>query len=292
MSDESTKKDGEGTPAAEEAKEEATSKSAEGAEAKSEAKADEAKADEAEAKAEEKADEKDEAAEAKDEKAEEPPVGGAKVSISEKPPAKADAHHEATKAAHDHEGDHGDHDDHGHGDGHIAYDDQGPLVAEPDRPRAGIITAITIGIMLTVAVSCALIWSYYVTRFQAEVDAKQGNIEDPALRDLRALETARLTKYQWVKQEAGIVRIPVARAKELVLKDYEKVGPYVPKAPVSLEPPKEPAKVEEPSPAPAPSASASTAASAAASTAASGSAAPPAGSTSAAPSASAPKHQH
>lgn len=279
MSDESTKKDGEGTPAAEEAKEEATSKSAEGAEAKSEAKAETVAAEAAEAKDEEK----HEAAEAKDAKADEPP--GAKVSISEKPPAKADDHHETAKAADDHDHDHGDRGhgdhDHGHGDGHIAYDDQGPLVAEPDRPRAGIITAITIGIMVTVAVSCALIWSYYVTRFHAEVEAKQGNIEDPALRDLRALETARLTKYQWVKQEAGIVRIPVARAKELVLKDYEKAGPYVPKPPVSLEPPKEPAKVEEPSPAQSASASA----------AASGSAAP-AGSTSAAPSASAPKHQH
>lgn len=272
MSDESTKKDGEDKPEAEEAKEEATSKSAESAEG-------------VETKAEA---EEGEAAEAKDAKAE-PPVA-AKASISEKPPAKADDHHEPAKAAGDHDHHDHDHGDHGHGDGHIAYDDQGPLVAEPDRPRAGIISAITLGIMLTVAVSCALIWSYYVTRFHAEVEAKQGNVEDPALRDLRALETARLTKYQWVKQEAGIVRIPVTRAKELVLKDYEKAGPYVPKAPVSLEPPKEPAKVEEPPPAPAPSASAS--ASGSASAAASGSAAPPAGSTSAAPSASTIKHQH
>lgn len=270
MSDESTKKDDESKvdeAKAEEAKAEAKDASDE--------KADKDK-DGAEPKAE--ADETDdEAVEAKDAKAEPAP----KASLSEKPAKKADseppakAHYAAD--ADDGHAEHG----HGHGDHGPAYDDQGPLVAEPDRPRAGIITAVTLGIMLTVAVSCALIWSYYTQRFHAEVEAKQGAIEDPALRDLRAMETARLTKYQWVNQTAGVVRIPVVRAKELVLKDYQKAAPYTPKPPVSLDAPK-PAKVEEPAPVPAPEPAPAT----------SGSAAPaPSTSTAPAPSGSA-KHQH
>jgi len=36
------------------------------------------------------------------------------------------------------------------------------------------------------------------------------------LRNLRAAEQTRLTTYGWVDRKAGVVRIPIERAKELV----------------------------------------------------------------------------
>jgi hypothetical protein len=38
------------------------------------------------------------------------------------------------------------------------------------------------------------------------------------LRDLRAAEDATLTSYGWIDRQAGVVRIPIARAMELLVK--------------------------------------------------------------------------
>lgn len=42
------------------------------------------------------------------------------------------------------------------------------------------------------------------------------------LADLRAHEQAEATTYGWIDKKAGIVRLPIDRAMELTVRDYEK----------------------------------------------------------------------
>lgn len=172
--------------------------------------------------------------------------------------------------------------------------DEAPGIAEPDRINVGMILAITVGIVvITVAVVIG-VREFFSQTIAGEVSKKLLEPEDPLKKELHVVEQAKLSKYQYVNQKDGIVRIPLARAKELVLADYGNMSVY---QPGQINPPAPP---PEPTPAPAPDTSASAAASGSASAAPSVSAsaapsvAPPgAASGSAAPppaSASAPHH--
>lgn len=147
-----------------------------------------------------------------------------------------------------------------------------PLVAEADRVNVGMIAIVTLAIVgVTVAVVIG-VQQFFNETYRGEKDKKLLSYVDPRITDTTSLETAHFTKYQWVSQKDGLVRIPRERARELVLAEYGKMAPYVPGS----------AAAPAPAPAPAPETSASAAASGSASAAPSSSA-PPAGSTSAAP---------
>ncbi|MGZ3416472.1 MAG: hypothetical protein ACXWUG_25380 [Polyangiales bacterium] len=172
------------------------------------------------------------------------------------------------------------------GTGDHDYPHEEYLVAETDRVNVGVIGLVTTVIMATVVVTVIGVYSFFGQTFRGEVEKKQLSVEDPTLREIRAMEVAHLGKYQWIDQSKGMVRIPKDRAKELVLADYGKMAAYQPGATA-------PAPAPEPATsAPAPSGSVS------AMPAPSGSAMPvPSTSASAphhdapAPSASAPKGQ-
>jgi hypothetical protein len=166
-------------------------------------------------------------------------------------------------------------------DEHVAQGEE-HLVAEADRVNVGVIGVVTFVIMVTVVVTVIGVYNFFGQTFRGEIEKKQLAVDDPTLRDIRAMEQAHLTKYQWVDQSKGIVRMPKDRAKELVLAEYGKMAAYQPGAAV---PAAMSAAPIESAVAPSPSASVAPSASA------SGSAAP-VPSTSAAPSASAPHHDH
>ena len=77
------------------------------------------------------------------------------------------------------------------------------------------------GLVFTVIVVVLLLWlhDYF---FAVRNDAVQRNVLEPAnprLLELRATEAAVLGTYGWVDQEKGIVRVPIDRAMELLVRE-------------------------------------------------------------------------
>jgi hypothetical protein len=100
------------------------------------------------------------------------------------------------------------------------HDAQGEF-AEEDRPNNPLIfTAVAITLISLVAVLIG-VREYFLAEVQAEVSAKVLEPPNSQLRSLRALERDKLTKYQWISEKSGIVRIPLDKAFELTLKDYQ-----------------------------------------------------------------------
>jgi hypothetical protein len=92
--------------------------------------------------------------------------------------------------------------------------------AETDRPKIGVIT-------LTIFATLALLGGLLIgvnevfrQRMKSEVSHKVLAHANSELRELRAEEEAKLTRYQWVNKQKGVVRIPLPRAMELTLADY------------------------------------------------------------------------
>lgn len=78
----------------------------------------------------------------------------------------------------------------------------------------GVVTCLCL-LATLIAVSEIFYWT-----LRSEIQRKQLAITNSVLIDTHAQEQARLTRYQWVKQNDGVLRIPLQRAKELVVADY------------------------------------------------------------------------
>ena len=122
--------------------------------------------------------------------------------------------------------------DAGHGGGHGGHD---PV--EDDRPRNGVIAFITLLTCIILVVFVIFVRELFNSWSDAELQSKVLGVQSEQLKELRQTEKSKLTKYQWVSQKDGVVRIPADRAVELTVASYRN-------------PP--PAKIETPPPAPAP----------------------------------------
>jgi hypothetical protein len=111
-------------------------------------------------------------------------------------------------------------------------------MAERDTPKNSMILAMVIGTVASLIVVLLAIIQFFDIEVRKEVDEKVLSQTSSQLRDLRAMEQNHLTRYAWVDQKAGVVRLPADRAVELVLRDWDK-------RPSGL------VKVEEPGAAPA-----------------------------------------
>lgn len=92
--------------------------------------------------------------------------------------------------------------------------------AESDNPNNLIILGAVgvVGVLFLAIVIAVSQWFGFAAR--DEIGAKQLAPESSQLRTLRADEQARLNRYQWVDKAAGTVRIPLARAVELTVRDW------------------------------------------------------------------------
>ena len=133
---------------------------------------------------------------------------------------------------------------------------QDEAAVEADKPDTRLIFVLVNVIILAIVGMVVAGWQIFVSSVSAEIDKKvnQNTAGGTELREVRAQEDGRLGHYQWASQKDGVVRIPVSRARELVLRDWN-LAPAAPTASAL------------PAPAPAPTAPAS--ASAAPSTSAS-----------------------
>jgi hypothetical protein len=137
---------------------------------------------------------------------------------------------------------------------------------EADKPDTRLIFVLVNVIIIAIVGMVIAGWQIFVSSVSAEIDKKVNQNTGGAteLREVRAQEDGRLGHYQWASQKDGIVRIPVARARELVLRDWNlpPVAPTASAAPVPSTAPTAPASA---SAAPSTSASAAPSASAASS---------------------------
>ena len=96
-------------------------------------------------------------------------------------------------------------------------------MAEHDNPKNSRIFAIIIATVASLIVVVLAIVQFFNIALRDEIEEKVLSRRSSLLRDLRAMEQAKLSRYTWVDQKAGIVHIPVDRAAELVLRDWDKL---------------------------------------------------------------------
>lgn len=96
---------------------------------------------------------------------------------------------------------------------------------EVDRPKNAVILAAVVAIIAVVMIVVAGVFQYFGFVLRAEQTRKTEMNPNAPLRELRAREQARLSAYQWVSEKDGVVRIPVAEAKALVLREWAARSP-------------------------------------------------------------------
>jgi hypothetical protein len=95
-------------------------------------------------------------------------------------------------------------------------------MAETDNPKNAMILAMVIGTVASLIVVVLAIVQFFDMSVRTEVQEKVLGQQSSALRDLHAMEQDKLSHYAWVDQKAGIVRLPIDRAAELVARDFDK----------------------------------------------------------------------
>jgi len=123
-------------------------------------------------------------------------------------------------------------------------------MAELDQPKNPLIAGAVVAICITVVLVAVGVFQYFDRVIRHEVDAKQNSHVDDRLTKLRSMEESNLAGYTWVNKDKGIVRLPLDRAIELVLRDRAAggTGAVAPTAPA----PAAPAAPAPAAPAPAP----------------------------------------
>ncbi len=79
-----------------------------------------------------------------------------------------------------------------------------------------VATCIALGVIVLATVQ------YFDVSVRAEIDRKVTSQPSAALEQLRQSEQIKLGRYAWVNQKNGVVRIPLDRAIELTLQEWEK----------------------------------------------------------------------
>jgi hypothetical protein len=92
---------------------------------------------------------------------------------------------------------------------------------ETDRPKNRMIGVIVVSTLLLLVGVVAGVNEVFRSVFNHEISSKQLEHQGSELRELRAEEQAKLSRYQWVNRKEGVVRIPVDRARALTLAAYQ-----------------------------------------------------------------------
>jgi hypothetical protein len=103
---------------------------------------------------------------------------------------------------------------------HVAAPHEEPE-SELDRPKNRMIGAIVAGTLALLVGVVIGVNEIFRSVFNHEISSKQLEHQGTELRELRAQEQARLSRYQWVSRKDGVVRIPLDRARALTLAAYQ-----------------------------------------------------------------------
>ena len=91
---------------------------------------------------------------------------------------------------------------------------------EADSPRTTFIFLFVLVSAFALTGIVLAVGQYFEVSVREEIEAKVLRPESEQLRALRADEEAKLTRYQWVDQKAQVVRVPLDRARALVLAEW------------------------------------------------------------------------
>jgi len=110
---------------------------------------------------------------------------------------------------------------------------------EPDAHRITLFVILSVGTLIVVIVA---LQNYFDSIWNVNVEEKVLAAPAPALKDQRDLENWRFTHYEYTTPEKAEIRLPMERARELVLEEA-KAGktfyPAKPTMPKAEEPPKD-----------------------------------------------------
>ena len=90
---------------------------------------------------------------------------------------------------------------------------------QPARERTGL--AYLIGILGSLLIVAALVWAMRRYTQPPPLGEDRVAVRKKALADLRAAEASELESYGWVDQAKGVVRLPIAAAVKLSLRDWQ-----------------------------------------------------------------------
>jgi hypothetical protein len=102
-------------------------------------------------------------------------------------------------------------------------EDTGALVSK-DAPPNAIIAALVVLTGVVLVVMVVLLTQYFGIEVRAEIATKVLTQQSEALRALRVEELQRLSTYRWVDQKGGVVQLPVDRAVEVTLQEWQQEG--------------------------------------------------------------------
>jgi hypothetical protein len=87
----------------------------------------------------------------------------------------------------------------------------------PDRTRL----ALVIGALGSFLIVAALVWAMRHYTQPPPLGEDRVALRKKALAELRAAEAEELNTYSWLDQGKGVVRLPIAEAKKLALRDWQ-----------------------------------------------------------------------
>ena len=94
------------------------------------------------------------------------------------------------------------------------------MSAEPARERTGL--AYVISVLGSLLIVAALVWAMQHYTQPPPLGEDRVAVRKKALADLRAAEANELEYYGWVDQAKGVVRLPIAEAMRLALREWQK----------------------------------------------------------------------
>jgi hypothetical protein len=93
------------------------------------------------------------------------------------------------------------------------------MSTQPARAGAGL--AYLIGILGSLLIVAALVWAMQRYTQPPPLGEDRASVRKKALAELRAAEASELTTYGWVDRSKGVVRLPIAEAVQLTLRDWQ-----------------------------------------------------------------------
>jgi hypothetical protein len=112
---------------------------------------------------------------------------------------------------------------------------------DPTEPHSQRITFFVVVSVITLGVVLFALQNYFMSTWNSTVQEKVFGVATPDLASQRALEEWRMTHYEFTTPEQKEVRLPIERAKQLVLDEAKQGKTFYP-AKSTTPVPEEPAK--------------------------------------------------
>ncbi len=93
------------------------------------------------------------------------------------------------------------------------------MTAQPARERTGL--AYLLGILGACLIVAALVWAMQHYTQPPPLGQDRVAQRKKALAELRAAEASELSSYGWVDQAKGVVRLPIAEAMKMALREWQ-----------------------------------------------------------------------